>query len=73
MLRSKNYDEKVRWKGMIKRYDDSWDQFIVTRNCVIDYEKQYCYVSDRGIDYKRQYDIIPYSWILKCLKMFGIA
>ena len=25
------------------------------------------------IDYKKTYDIIPHSWILKCLKMFGIA
>ena len=25
------------------------------------------------IDYKKAYDMIPHSWILNCLKMFGIA
>ena len=25
------------------------------------------------VDYKKAYDMIPHSWILKCLRMFGIA
>ena len=25
------------------------------------------------IDYKKAYDMIPHSWILKCMKMFDIA
>ena len=25
------------------------------------------------IDYKKAYDIVPYSWTSECLEMFGIA
>ena len=25
------------------------------------------------IDYKKAYDIIPYSWIIECLHLFGVA
>ena len=25
------------------------------------------------IDYKKAYDMVPHSWILECLKLFGAA
>ena len=25
------------------------------------------------IDYKKAYDMVPHSWIVECLKLFGIA
>ena len=25
------------------------------------------------IDYKKAYDLVPHSWIIECMKMFGIA
>ena len=25
------------------------------------------------IDYKKAYDVVPHSWIVECLEMFGIA
>ena len=25
------------------------------------------------IDYKKAYDMVPYSWIKECLEMFGVA
>ena len=26
-----------------------------------------------SIDYKKAYDIVPHSWIIECLDLFGVA
>ena len=25
------------------------------------------------VDYKKAYDMVPHSWIIKCLDLFGVA
>ena len=42
---------------------------IVIRNC----RRRLTNLAMRWINYKKAYDMIPHSWILKCLKMFGIV
>ena len=42
---------------------------MVIRNC----KRQQIGLDMAWVDYKKAYDMIPHSWILKCLEMFGAA
>ena len=41
----------------------------VLRNC----KKRMTNLAMAWVDFKKAYDMVPHSWILKCLRMFGIA
>ena len=39
----------------------------------MDCRKRHTNMAMTWIDYKKVYDIVPHSWIVECLEMFGIA
>ena len=39
----------------------------------MDCRKRHTNMAMTWIDYKKAYDMVPHSWIVECLEMFGIA
>ena len=42
---------------------------MVLRDC----KKRHTNLAMAWIDYKKAYNMVPHSWIIECLEMFGIA
>ena len=42
---------------------------MVMRSC----KRRLCGLGMARIDYRKTYDLIPHTWLLKCMNMFGIA
>ena len=40
---------------------------------VKDYKRQSTSLAVAGIDYRKAYDMVPHSWIQKCMEMLGVA
>ena len=49
------------------------DQLLIDKMVIRNCRRKLTDLAMGWIDYKKAYDMIPPSWILKCLKMFGIA
>ena len=47
------------------------DQLLIDKNVLKDYKKGHTNSSIAWINYKKEYDFVPHSWINKCVKLFG--
>ena len=60
-------------KGFRKESRGSKDQLLVNKAILKNFRRMLTNLPMAWIDYKKTYDMVPYSWILKCLKMAGAA
>ena len=49
------------------------DQLLVDKAILKNCRRRFTNLSMAWIDYKKAYDMVPHSWILKCLEMIGAA
>ena len=49
------------------------DQLLIDRTVVKNYKQWKCRLPMGWIDYKKAFDMISYSWFLKCLNIFKVA
>ena len=73
----KHLDEKKllpdEQKGCRRQKRGTKDQLLIDKMVIRNCRRKLTNLVMGWIDYKKAYDMIPHSWILKCLKMFGIA
>ena len=56
-------------KGCMKRSRGTKDQLLVDKAIPKKCRRRMTNLSMAWIDYKKAYDMVPHSWILKCLEM----
>ena len=49
------------------------DQLLIDKIIVKDCKRRLTSLAVAWIDYRKSYDMVPHSWILKCMEMFGVA
>ena len=59
-------------KGCRRRSKGTKDQLLIDKAILMDCRKRHTNMAMTWIDY-RAYDMMPHSWIVECLEMFGIA
>ena len=59
--------------GIKKRSRGTRDQLLVDQIKVKDCKRQLTSLAVAWIDYRKAYDLVPHSWIQKCMEMFGVA
>ena len=59
----------VEQKGCMKESRGTKDQLLIDKTILRDYRKRHTNLGMAWIDYKKAYDMVPYSWILKSLKL----
>ena len=73
----KNLDEEKllpdEQKGCRRQKRGTKDQLLIDKMVIRKCRRRLTNVAMWWIDYNKACDMIPHSWILKCLKMFGIA
>ena len=62
-------EQKGCRKGSRERKDELLVDKAILKNC----RRRLTNLSMAWIDYKKAYDMVPHSWILKCLKMVGLS
>lgn len=60
-------------KGYRKGSRGTKDQLLVDKAILKNCRRRLTNLSMAWIDYKKAYDMVPHSWILKCLEMVGAA
>ena len=60
-------------KGCRKGSRGTKDQLLVDKAILKNCRRRLTNLSMAWIDYKKAYDMVPHSWILKCLEMVGAA
>ena len=60
-------------KGCRKGRRGTKDQLLIDKVILKNCRKRHRNVAMAWIDYRKAYDMVPYSWIIECLEMFGIA
>ena len=60
-------------KGCRRQKPGTKDLLIIDKIVIQNCRRRLTNLAMGWIDYKKAYDMMPHSWILKCLKMFSIA
>ena len=60
-------------KGCIKGTRGTKDQLPVDKTVLKNCQRRLTNLSMAWIDYKKTFDMVPHSWVLKCLEMVGAA
>ena len=60
-------------KGCRKGSKGTKDQLLIDKAILKDCKRRHTNLSMAWIDYRKAYDMIPHSWILECLDIFGVA
>ena len=60
-------------KGCIKGMRGTKDQLPVGKTVLKNCQRRLTNLSMAWIDYKKTFDMVPHSWVLKCLEMVGAA
>ena len=60
-------------KGCRKGRRGRKDQLLIDKTVLKDCKRRKTNLAMAWIDYKKEYDMVPHSWIIKCLQLFGIA
>ena len=60
-------------KGGRKRSRGTKDQLLIDKTVLKDCKMRKTNLAMAWIDYKKAYDMVPHSWIIECLELFGIA
>ena len=60
-------------KGCRKQSRGTKDQLLIDKAILKDCKKRHTNLAMAWVDYRKAYDLVPHSWIIECLEMFGIA
>ena len=60
-------------KGCRKGNRVTKDQLLIDKMIVKDCKKRLTSLAAPWIDYHKAYDMVPHSWIQKCMEVFGVA
>ena len=60
-------------KGCRRRCRGTKDQLLIDKTILRECKKRCINLAMAWIDYKKAYDLMPYSWIIECMEMAGIA
>ena len=60
-------------KGCKRNSRGTKDQLLVDKTILPDCIKRHKNHSRAWVDYKKAYDMVPYSWILECMRLYGVS
>ncbi|XP_063603288.1 uncharacterized protein LOC134778932 [Penaeus indicus] len=60
-------------KGCRKGSRGTKDQLLIDKTVLKDCKRRKTNLAMAWIDYKKAYEMVPHSWIIECLELFGIA
>ena len=60
-------------KGCRKRSRGTKDQLLIDKMIMRNCKRRSCGLAMAWIDYRKAYDLVPHTWLLKCTNLFGIA
>ena len=60
-------------KGCRRRTRGTKDQLLIDKAILMDCKRRHTNMAMAWIEYKKAYDMVPHSWVVECLEMFGIA
>ena len=60
-------------KGCRRGTRGTKDQLLIDKAILMDCKRRHTHMAMAWIDYKKAYDMVPHSWVVECLEMFGIA
>ena len=60
-------------KGCKRGSRGTKDQLLIDKTVLKDCRKRHTNLSMAWIDYRKAYDLVPHSWVIECMEMFGIA
>ena len=69
-----NYLERGKeQKGCKRSSCEAKDQPLIDKTVLKDCKKRHNNLSMAWIDYRKAYDLVPHSWVNKCMELFRIA
>ena len=60
-------------KGCKKRSRGTKDQLLIDQMVLRDCKRRHTSLAMAWVDYRKAYDMVPHSWIVECMEIFGIA
>ena len=60
-------------KGCRKKSRGTKDQLIIDKAILRNAKRRHANLAMGWIDYRKAYDMVPHSWISKCMDMFGVS
>ena len=60
-------------KGCKKRSRGTKDQLLIDQMVLRDCKRRHTNLAMAWVDYRKAYDMVPHSWIVECMEVFGIA
>ena len=60
-------------KGCRKGFRRTNDLFCIDRAVIKEVESRNKNLAMAWVDYKKAYNMVPHSWIIECLDLFGVA
>ena len=60
-------------KGCKRNSRGTKDQLLVDRTILADCKKRHKNLTMAWVDYKKAYDMVPHSWILECMRLYGVS
>ena len=60
-------------KGCRKNSRGTKDQLLIDKTILRDCKRRQTNLGMAWIDYKKAYDMVPHSWIMECMGLFGIS
>ena len=60
-------------KGCRKKSRGTKDQLLIDKAILKNCRRRHTNLSMSWVDYRKAYDLVPHSWILKCLKLMGVS
>ena len=60
-------------KGCRRKTRGTKDQLMIDKAILKNAKRRHANLAMGWIDYRKAYDMVPHSWITKCIEMFGIA
>ena len=63
----------VEQKGCQKKSKGTKDQLLIDKMILCDCRKKHTYLGMAWIDYKKNYDMVPHSWILESLELMQVS
>ena len=60
-------------KGCKKKSRGTKDQLLIDQMVLRDCKRRHTNLAMAWVDYRKAYDMVPHSWIVECMDIFGIA
>ena len=60
-------------KGCKRNSGGTKDQLLVDKTILADCKRRHKNLTTAYVDYKKAYDMVPHSWILECIRLYGVS